>query len=72
MADAAYVTAFKAYLREEPTFMDLPAMEREFYGESDRAIAVLQAALVEVALEGAIKRNASKYLSGSGEASLWV
>jgi DNA-binding MltR family transcriptional regulator len=64
MADPAYLRAFKQYAREEPNITDLPALEREFYGESDRAVAVLQAAMVDQTLEAAIKRKLSPNLSG--------
>jgi len=63
MADAAYLKAFKEYSREVATFGDLPAMEREFYGEADRPAAILQASVVERALEVAIKKKLAPGLS---------
>jgi DNA-binding MltR family transcriptional regulator len=57
VSDPAYLKAFKDYTRDDPTFHDLPAMEREFYGEADRPAAILQAAVVEEALKAAISRK---------------
>jgi hypothetical protein len=55
MTDPAYLKAFKELIRSEPTFVDLPRMESEFYGESPRAIILLSATLTELALETALK-----------------
>jgi hypothetical protein len=57
MSDPAYITAFKKYTRDDPTFGDLPAMEQEFYGEADRAVVILQASMVESILENAIAQR---------------
>jgi len=57
MSDPTYVRAFKTYLAEEPNRDDVAEMEREFYGESDRAVAVLQGAALDIALESAIRRS---------------
>lgn len=56
MSEPAYLKAFKELIRREPTFLDIPMMELEFYGESDRAVILLSATLADVALELAIKR----------------
>jgi hypothetical protein len=52
-----YLRDFREYAREEPTNDDLPAMESEFYGESDRAVAVLQGAALDIALQAAIRKT---------------
>jgi hypothetical protein len=51
MAEPAYLKAFKTLIRSEPTLVDLPGMEFEFYGESDRAAILLSAALADLAIE---------------------
>jgi hypothetical protein len=51
----AYLKAFKAYQAQEPTSAEVPDMEQEFYGGSDRAVVILQAVAVEIMLEEAIK-----------------
>ncbi len=56
MSEPAYLKAFKELLRSEPTFLDLPMMEVEFYGESDRAAILLSATLAELAIEVSLKR----------------
>jgi hypothetical protein len=63
MSDPAYVKTFKAYTRDDPTFNDLPAMEQEFYGESARAVVILQASMVEALLETAIQQKMRRDLS---------
>jgi hypothetical protein len=63
MSDPAYVRAFKVYTRDDPTFTDLPAMEQEFYGESARAVVILQASMVEALLETAIQQKMRRDLS---------
>lgn len=55
MSEPAYLKAFKELIKSEPTFIDLPRMELEFYGESPRAVILLSATLVELALETALK-----------------
>jgi DNA-binding MltR family transcriptional regulator len=52
----AYLKAFRELIRSEPTFNHLPLMEMEFYGESDRAVILLSAALAELGLEVALKK----------------
>jgi DNA-binding MltR family transcriptional regulator len=71
MSGPAYLAAFKEYVRDDPTFADLPAMEREFYGEADRPVAVLQAAVVEEALKAAIKRKLAPGLPATFVADLF-
>jgi hypothetical protein len=56
MSTPTYIKDFKQYTRETPSVDDLPAMEQEFYGEGDRAVTILQAALVETILESSIER----------------
>jgi len=55
MTDPAYVKAFKEYTRGDPTKDDLPAMAKEFYGKSTRAVVILQATMVEGILANAIE-----------------
>ena len=55
MNTPAYLKNFKLYLAREPTSAEVPEMEREFYGDFDRAVVILQAAAVEIMLEEAIK-----------------
>ena len=55
MTDPAYVKAFKEYTRGDPTKDDLPAMAKEFYGKSTRAVVILQATMVEGTLANAIE-----------------
>ena len=55
MNTPAYLKNFKLYLAREPTSAEVPEMEGEFYGDSDRAVVILQAAAVEIMLEEAIK-----------------
>jgi hypothetical protein len=55
MADEpAYVDAFKQFMKT-PGFMDIIQMEEEFYGESARATCILQGAMIELAIEAALK-----------------
>jgi DNA-binding MltR family transcriptional regulator len=56
MSEPAYLKAFKELIRSEPTHADLPLMVWEFYGESDRAVILLSAALAELGIEIALKR----------------
>lgn len=56
MGEPAYLKAFKELIRSEPTIIDLPMMEVEFYGESDRAAILLSATLTDLALEISLKR----------------
>jgi hypothetical protein len=50
-SEPAYIRNFKRVLKGEVTAADLPTIERELYGGSDRARAVLLAAFVEAALQ---------------------
>jgi len=52
----ASVKTFQKMARADPSFADLPALEAEFYGESDRASAILMSALVEGTLENALRK----------------
>jgi hypothetical protein len=53
--DPAYVRNFKEFARGEVTIADLPGLESELYGASDRASAVLWAAVAETALTALLK-----------------
>jgi len=53
--DPAYVLAFKEFSRANVDPVNWEAMASEFYGENDRASAILLGSMVEVTLEGAIK-----------------
>jgi hypothetical protein len=55
MGDPAYLRAFKNPAKSRPNIGDRRMMEKEFYGENDRACGVLQASWVEQMLEIAIK-----------------
>jgi DNA-binding MltR family transcriptional regulator len=58
MTDApAYLKTFKAYLRKPPENEDTEAIEKEFYGESDRSVVVLQGAAAENSLEWALRNR---------------
>ena len=48
--DPSYVRDFKAFVRGDLTYDDLPAVETELYGTNDRARGVLLAAVTENAL----------------------
>jgi hypothetical protein len=54
MVDAAYVKAFRDFLKVGPSFANLPNLEKEFYGDSDRAVVLLCATAVENIIENAI------------------
>jgi hypothetical protein len=56
-SDPAYLRAFKTFAKSSPSVADRKAMEKEFYGENDRACGVLNASWVEQMLETAIKRR---------------
>jgi hypothetical protein len=55
MSDPAYLKAFKNFAKSRPNIADRRIMEKEFYGENDRACGILQASWVEQMLETAIK-----------------
>lgn len=55
-SDPAYLRAFKEYAKSKPTVAHTAAMEKEFYGESDRACGILHASWVELSLTAALKR----------------
>jgi hypothetical protein len=54
-SEPAYITAFQEYIDSPPGAGHRTAMEREFYGESDRACGILQASWTELILERAIR-----------------
>jgi hypothetical protein len=54
-SDPAYLRAFKEFAKGKPTVADQAAMEKEFYGQNDRACGILHASWVELALTAAIK-----------------
>jgi DNA-binding MltR family transcriptional regulator len=56
MSKRRYLKAFNDLIGSEPTLLDLPMMEVEFYGESGRAVILLSATLADLALEVALKR----------------
>ncbi len=62
-SDPAYLRAFKNFAKRPPTLEESEAMEKEFYGESDRACGVLHASWVEQVLETAIRRRLRPNLS---------
>jgi hypothetical protein len=49
--DPAYIRNFKKFAQGSPTAADLPQLEAELYGSSDRASAVMLASITESALE---------------------
>jgi hypothetical protein len=49
--EPAYIRNLKALTRGEPTVADIEALERELYGASDRATAVMLGSMVEISLE---------------------
>jgi hypothetical protein len=49
--------------KSEPTVDDLPAMEKEFYGESDRSVVILQGAIIENTLEIALRKVLKRELA---------
>jgi hypothetical protein len=55
VADSAYIRAFKELTKAKPGMPDARTTEEEFYGESDRASAILLGSMVESALEVALK-----------------
>jgi hypothetical protein len=58
-ATSAHVRAVKAlreYTQRYLSVADVEEMQTEFYGESDRAVVILQALMVEVTLEDAIRK----------------
>ena len=71
MADSAYLKAFRDYIREEPSNNDLPTMEQEFYGESDRAVALLQGAALGISLQAAILKKMRTNLTTEDEKKLF-
>jgi hypothetical protein len=48
--DPGYIREFKAFVRGDLTYQDLPAIEAELYGANDRARAVMLGAVTETAL----------------------
>jgi hypothetical protein len=50
-SDPAYIRNFKKFAQGAPTAADLPQLEAELYGSSDRASAVMLASITEAALE---------------------
>lgn len=64
MGDPTYLKALKRYAKNEPTVDDLSDMEKEFYGESDRAVVILQASMVENALEIALRKVLKQEVPG--------
>lgn len=59
-SDPAYVVAFKEYTKSLATSAERAEMEKEFYGESDRACGILQASWVELIVERSM-RNRLRY-----------
>jgi DNA-binding MltR family transcriptional regulator len=51
----AYVKNFRRHSAGEPTIGDLDELERELYGASDRAVAIMLGAFVEAALSKYLK-----------------
>lgn len=56
VSDPAYLRAFKEYAKSSPSVDDRDAMEKEFYGQSDRACGVLNASWLEQSIELSIQR----------------
>jgi len=58
MADEpAYLRAFKDFTRDDLTFDDLPKLESEVYGTSDRASAVILGSVLESSLTTFLSRK---------------
>jgi hypothetical protein len=53
--DPAYIRNFKKFAQGAPTASDLPRLEAELYGSSDRASAVMLGSIVEAALENFLR-----------------
>ena len=45
MGESAYITEFKEFMASAQ-YRDLAAMEQEFFGESTRAVVILQATMI--------------------------
>jgi hypothetical protein len=58
--DSAYLRAFKDFTKSRPSVSAREDMEREFYGQNDRACGVLNASWVEQSLETAISRTLAR------------
>lgn len=54
-SNPTYLRAFKDYAKSLPDPEQRDAMEKEFFGESDRACGILFASWVELLVERAIK-----------------
>jgi hypothetical protein len=69
VSETAYVKAFKEFTRANPvpTHEQRQEMEKEFYGESDRACVILQASWTELMVERAIRSR----LRGAGAGQLF-
>ena len=50
-SDPAYIRNVRRFAQDSPTAADLPQLEAELYGSSDRASAVMLASITEAALE---------------------
>ena len=55
--DPDYITKLKAFTRGELVFTDLMLLEKELYGENDRATAVLLSNVVEGCLTVLVKKR---------------
>lgn len=67
-SDPAYLREFKNFTNSSPSAADREAMEKEFYGQSDRACGVLHASwvdqMLETAIKGQLRANLSNKLFG--------
>jgi hypothetical protein len=54
-SDPAYLRTFKIYTKSRATGLHQDEMEKEFYGESDRACGILFASWTELIIERSIK-----------------
>lgn len=49
--DPKYIEDFKAFARSDLNFIDLVILEKELFGENDRATAVMMASITEMAIQ---------------------
>lgn len=69
--DPAYIREFKAFVREDLSYEDLPTVEAEIYGSSDRARAVMLGAVAENALTIFVKYAARQALNSDDKRQLF-
>jgi hypothetical protein len=62
-SDPTYLRAFKDLTKSSPSIADRETMEKEFYGDSDRACGILYAGWVELLIESTLKQVFKKEVS---------